>query len=85
MCNASPDIDMVFAAHFRRFIAAAGRHSLFAGSEVETDPREIRRFAEYRFASLLQTFEASLRDSWDAVGPPLRRAAVNSARRRDER
>lgn len=73
----SGDVDVIFAAHFRRFTATAAPQSLLAASETETTPRELMRFAEARFHGLVNTFAASFFDSWNAIGPPFRAAARN--------
>jgi hypothetical protein len=84
--NAPLNVDTAFAEHFSRFAAATGSHCLVAASETETSPREIRRFAEYRFSFLVRAFEGSFYDAWDAIGEPFRRAALNGlAGRRGER
>jgi hypothetical protein len=68
----------VFVWHFTRYVADAGRQSLLDAAETEPNPRELLRFAEARFHSLIYGFEASFFDSWEAIGVPFRDAARNS-------
>jgi hypothetical protein len=67
-----------FAWHFARYIADIGHQSLIAAAETETDPRELLRFAEARFHTLIHGFEASFFDSWRAIGPTFQEVAKNS-------
>jgi hypothetical protein len=68
----------VFAWHLGQYVGDASRFSLIAAAQTETNSRELLRFAEARFHSLIHQFEASFRDSWDAIGDDFREAARNS-------
>jgi hypothetical protein len=76
----SPQAHAAFRSHFRRYAPEAGRHSIIASAETETNPHELLRFAEARFHSLIRDFEASFFDSWTAIGSPFQQAAKDSVR-----
>ena len=47
------EANAAFAWHFRRYVADAGRESLRAAAETETNPSELLRFAEARISANL--------------------------------
>jgi hypothetical protein len=56
-----------FAWHFARYVCEAGRQSLVAAAQTETDPLELLRFAEDRFRDLMHGFAESFFDSADVI------------------
>jgi hypothetical protein len=69
-----------FASHFARYAADAGRQSILDAAETETNPRELLRFAEARFHTLIHSFEDSFFDCWRTIGRPFQEAAKNGIR-----
>jgi hypothetical protein len=72
------EANAVFAWHFARYVADVGRQSILDAAETETNPRELLRFAEARFHTLIHGFEDSFFNCWGRIGGPFREAAKNS-------
>ena len=78
--QSDPDANEIFRRHFARYVAAAGRLTLFDAAAAEDDPQALIRFAQYGFQDLLNRFTASFLDS-DCAIPGFLPAARRAMRR----